>query len=84
MYRVDFTAHAARQFRKLPRATQLRLAPAIDALATDPRPPGVKRLAGITDAWRIRVGAHRIVYTIEDDVLLVLVLKLGHRRDVYE
>lgn len=62
---------------------QKRLAAAIDMLAADPRPPGAKRLAGAVDLWRIRVGNHRIVYTIEDDVLVVLVVELGHRRDVY-
>jgi mRNA interferase RelE/StbE len=60
-----------------------RLAPHISALADEPRPVGSKRLAGSDDLYRIRVGAYRVVYRVEDDVLLVLVLKLGHRRDVY-
>lgn len=83
-YRIEFSAHADRQFRKLGRPAQLRLTRAIDGLADDPRPSGVKRLQGSGDFWRIRVGSYRVVYTVADDVLLVLVLKLGHRRDVYE
>ena len=82
-YSVEFTARAHRQFAKLERATQIRLAPAIDALADDPRPPGCVKLAGADDLYRIRVGAYRIVYAIEDDRLVVLVVKVGHRRDVY-
>ena len=53
------------------------------ALAEDPRPPGAKRLAGSEGLHRIRVGDYRVVYAIEDDVLLVLVVRIGHRRDVY-
>lgn len=82
-YRVELTSHAEQQFRKLARAIQLRLAAAIDELAENPRPASAKHLHGPDDVWRIRVGAYRVVYRIEDDVLVVLVLTLGHRRDIY-
>lgn len=82
-YRIELTRHAERQLRKLPREMQKRVAPAIAGLATDPRPPSVKFLAGGPERWRVRVGVYRIVYTIEDDRLIVLVIKIGHRRDVY-
>ncbi|MEO5333000.1 MAG: type II toxin-antitoxin system RelE/ParE family toxin [Magnetococcus sp. YQC-5] len=52
-------------------------------LAHDPRPPGSKKLAGVADTWRIRVGDYRIIYIIEDDRLVVLIVKIGHRREVY-
>ena len=80
---LEFAARAYRQFAKLDRQAQQRLAPAIDALADDPRPPGCVKLAGADDLYRIRVGAYRVVYAIEDDRLVVLVVKVGHRRDVY-
>ena len=82
-YRIEFAPSAKRQFEKLPARVRGRLAPEIDSLATEPRPAGVKHLAGPDDLWRIRVGAYRIVYRIEDARLVVLVVKLGHRRDVY-
>jgi mRNA interferase RelE/StbE len=82
-YEIRFTCRADRQLRKLERATQKRLSTAIEDLRTVPRPQGAKLLAGTDDLWRIRVGVHRIVYTIQDERLVVLVVKLGHRRNVY-
>jgi mRNA interferase RelE/StbE len=83
-YRVEFKPAAERAFRKLPRSIQVRIRPHVDGLADDPRPPGAKKLTNAGDQWRIRVGDYRVVYTIQDDVLLVLVVKVGNRRDVYD
>jgi mRNA interferase RelE/StbE len=75
---------AQRELAKLPRAIARRIAAAIDALAGDPRPAGVRKLAGgAGDAWRIRVGDYRVLYEIRDAELLVTVVKLAHRRRVY-
>ena len=82
-YAIEFTGRAYRQLVKLERAVQTRLAPAIDALADDPLPASHKKLTGAGEFYRIRVGVYRIVYTVEEDRLLVLVVKLGHRGDVY-
>lgn len=82
-YRVRFAPAADRQLRKLPREMQKRVKSVIDDLAIDPRPPGALRLAGPSGAWRVRVGVYRIVYTIENDHLVVLVVRIGPRRDVY-
>lgn len=82
-YRVEFTPAAARQIRKLPRAIQHRLRVATDALGADPRPTGARLLQGGGGRLRIRVGDYRVIYTVSDDVVLVLVLSVGHRRDVY-
>ena len=60
-----------------------RLKPKIDALAQNPRPSGVVKLSGEDDLYRIRVGNYRITYSIQDNHLLVLVVKIGHRRDIY-
>ena len=60
-----------------------RIISALHALADDPRPHGVKKLKGYRDYWRIRVGDYRIIYAIQDDRLLVIVIRIGHRRDVY-
>jgi mRNA interferase RelE/StbE len=53
------------------------------ALAEDPRPPGVVKMQGAEGYFRIRIGDYRVVYAIEDDVLLVLVVRIGHLREVY-
>ena len=82
-YRVEFAARAERQFRALSRQLQVRLKPRIDSLAENPRPAGVQKLSGLDDLYRIRVGDYRVVYAIRDDVLLVLVVRVAHRRDVY-
>ncbi len=82
-YKVEIEAHAQRAFRKLPRLAQDRLAGAILALEHTPRPVGCKPMAGLPGHWRIRVGDYRVIYSIRDDVLLVLVVELGHRREVY-
>jgi mRNA interferase RelE/StbE len=55
----------------------------MDKLAQDPRPPGAKKLHGEPGLFRVRAGDYRVIYTVRDKVLLVLVLAIGHRRDVY-
>lgn len=83
-YRVEFAPHAARQFRHLPKATQVRLAPVIDALAEDPRPHGVKTLESTKGLYRLREGDYRVVYQVQDDIVLVTVVDVANRREVYK
>ena len=83
-YRVTLSAMAARQLRKLDAQVRRRIQAALELLAEQPRPPSATRLVGGAGEWRVRTGDYRIVYEIEDDHLLVLVLRLGHRREVYE
>jgi mRNA interferase RelE/StbE len=82
-YRILFKPAVQRQFRKLPRDIQRQLAPKIDALAEDPRPSGIKKLSRTRSLYRLRSGNFRIVYEIQDDVLLILIIKIGHRKDIY-
>jgi len=82
-YRIEFAPRAYRQFAKLPSGVRRRLGPHIDGLAVEPRPSGVKRLVADEELYRIRVGAYRVVYAVEEDRLVVLVVKIGHRRDTY-
>jgi len=82
-YRIEFTSAARKQFAKLPDAIRPRLAEVIDPLGENPRPFGVVKLAGQDDVYRVRAGEYRVVYRIEDDKLVVLVLKVGNRREVY-
>jgi mRNA interferase RelE/StbE len=82
-YRIEVAPAAARQFKKLPRDVQVRFSRRIDALAGRPRHDGVKKLEGEASLYRIRVGDYRVIYTIQDKLLLILVLILGKRADVY-
>lgn len=82
-YSVELTPRARRDLKALPTDVRLRLRPHIDALAENPRPHGVKKLAGEDGLYRIRVGMHRILYQVQDRILLVLVVKIAHRREAY-
>ena len=82
-YLVEFTPQGARDLRKLPRRDQRRVATRIDALACDPRQPGVEKLKGGHDIWRMRVGDLRVLYTIAQHIVTVTVVRVSHRREVY-
>ncbi len=82
-YRIDVSATAERQIRRLPRTDQARILRAVVALSTAPRPPGCRTLSGHDDVFRIRIGRYRVLYAIEDRRLVILVLKVGDRKDVY-
>ena len=82
-YRIELRPAALRALRKLDPPVARRVQAAIALLAEDPRPPASRPLRG-RPAWRVRVGDYRVIYTIEEDVLLVVVVTLGHRRDVYD
>jgi mRNA interferase RelE/StbE len=83
-YEVRLAPAAVRQLRKLDPPGRRRGQAAIDLLAEDPRPPGARQLVGGAGEWRVRTGDFRIIYDIRDRELVVLVIKVGHRRDVYE
>ncbi len=83
-YRVTLAPAAARQLRKQDPQIRRRLQAALDLLAVEPRPPAATRLVGGSGEWRVRTGDYRIIYEIKDDELLVLVLQVGHRREVYQ
>ncbi len=82
-YRIEFAPAAERAFRRLAEDIRRRLRPRIDALAENPRPHGVETLEGEKGLHRVRVGDYRIIYQIRDEVLMVLVVGIGHRREIY-
>jgi mRNA interferase RelE/StbE len=82
-YKIELRPAAVRALRELDPPVARRLQAAIALLAEDPRPPASRPLRG-RPAWRVRVGDYRVIYAIEDDVLLIVVVTLGHRRDVYD
>ena len=80
---VRISRSAERQFWKLTNDWQGRVGQAVQALATDPFPRGCRKLTGYDDVFRIRVGRYRILYSVSSSTLIIIVLKIGHRRDVY-
>jgi mRNA interferase RelE/StbE len=82
-HRIEFKPSARKEFLDLPADKQKRLAKAIDKLAETPRPAGVEKMAGSANDYRIRVGDYRIIYEVQDEILLIMVLKIAHRREVY-
>jgi mRNA interferase RelE/StbE len=82
-YTVYVKPAAERALTKLPREVVARIAKAIDRLGVNPRPPGVTALQGEPGFLRLRLGDYRLIYTVQDAILTVLVVTVGHRRDVY-
>ncbi len=82
-YQVIIKPSAEKSIRKLNRDTQRRIFRLLDALAQEPRPVGVVKMAGADNLWRVRIGDYRVVYEIRDDRLIVLVVRVGNRKDVH-
>jgi len=82
-YSILLAPPAERQLKSLTDSVQKRIAKRLKSLRENPRPQGVKKLAGEEDLYRIRDGDYRIIYTIQDKELIVLVVKIGNRKDVY-
>lgn len=82
-FRITLASAALRQLREFDPQVRRRIQAALELLSTDPRPPAATQLVGGAGEWRARTGDYRIVYEIHDDGLVVLVLQVGHRREVY-
>jgi mRNA interferase RelE/StbE len=83
MYRVLLERAAEKDLARLSSEIHDRIIAAIQALATHPRPPGCRKLAGSKHDWRIRVGDYRVIYEIADEISVVRINRVGHRREVY-
>ncbi len=83
-YALEFAPRALRSLRKLDRSVAVRIRSAAEALRDEPRPPGARTLTGMHSVWRIKVARdYRVLYTVDDDRLVVLVVDTGHRREIY-
>lgn len=82
-YNVCYDPRALKELGKLDKQVARRVVRAIHALSNDPRPSGVRALVGFDNLWRIRIGDYRVIYTITDAELVVLVLRVAHRSNVY-
>lgn len=84
MYKVLIDKRVRKDIDKIPKVFAKKIIVAIEDLANSPRPSGCKKLIDFDDLYRIRVGKYRIIYSIEDEVLTVIVIKIGHRQSIYE
>ncbi|PPG27569.1 type II toxin-antitoxin system RelE/ParE family toxin [Pseudoclavibacter sp. RFBB5] len=82
-YQILVLPAAARAIKKLPPEAKRRIQAAVELLAEDPRPPAAKKLTGRPE-WRVRTGDCRVLYRIQDDVLTVVIVHAGHRREVHD
>jgi len=82
-YNIQFKASVRKDLRKIPKKDVLKILTKIESLADKPLPPQAEKLSG-DDKYRIRQGNYRILYQIEDDILVVTVVKVGHRKEVYQ
>jgi mRNA interferase RelE/StbE len=83
-YKVELTKSAEKELLRLPAKDQQKVSKALISLQDNPRPHGYKKLKGEEILYRIRIGNYRTIYTIKDNILLVLVFDIGHRKDIYE
>jgi mRNA interferase RelE/StbE len=82
-YRIEWKASALKEIKHIERGTVRRILNAVMSLGDNPRPDGCRKLAGASMTYRIRVGHYRVVYTVEDDRLIVEIVRVGHRSSVY-
>ena len=82
-YRIEFTPKAQRDFKALDGSIRGRIARRIDSLADNPFPSGIKKIEGEDELYRLRVGDYRVLYQVQGRALLVLIVRIGHRREVY-
>lgn len=83
IYKIEFTRTAEKQFNDLPRTELKKIAKRIDKLGFDPFPSGHEKMKGHDDLYRVRQGDYRILYSVFEKKLVVLIVKIGHRREVY-
>ena len=82
-YRIEVKRSAAKALKKIPKPYMRRISEKIDNLAEEPPSPEITKLKGDNPFHRIRVGDYRIIYEIQDEVLVILIVKLGHRKAIY-
>ncbi|MFN3800622.1 type II toxin-antitoxin system RelE family toxin [Belliella pelovolcani] len=83
-YEIVVSKSASKELLKLPKKVNNKIINAILLLADNPRPSGAKKLPGLSENWRIRIGDYRVIYAISEEISIVDIRKVGHRKDIYE
>jgi mRNA interferase RelE/StbE len=84
LYKVEWKRSAIKELKKFPQDAVLRILKAVEQLSGDPFPVGVRKLIGSEHTYRIRVGVYRIVYSVIKSALIIEIIQVGHRKDVYK
>ncbi len=84
IYEIVISEKAAKELRKIPNNYFNSIMQHIKALSINPRPNGYKKLTGYDSCYRIRIGSYRVIYSVENDILTITIIKVGHRQSVYE
>jgi mRNA interferase RelE/StbE len=82
-YRIELSPRAQRDFKALDASIRRRIARRIDSLSENPYPQGIKKIEGEDELYRLRIGDYRVLYQVKGKILLVLIVGIGHRHDIY-
>ncbi len=82
-YKIEIKKEAEKELRKLSKSEANTIVSSILELSKNPRPPGCKKLTDLENLWRIRKGNYRIIYSFYDRLLLIGIIRIGHRKDIY-
>jgi mRNA interferase RelE/StbE len=82
-YKIELSSTAEKQIKKLQKDDQVRVMRSALGLSRDPRPHGCRKMKGFDNIYRIRVGVFRVIYSVEEKRIVVVILKVGHKKDVY-
>lgn len=83
-YEIEWKLSAVKELRGLPNELVERILTAVDLLATNPQPHGVRKLVGSERSYRIRIGDYRVIYTITASSMIIEIVRVGHRKDIYD
>jgi len=84
MYKIKITKKAQKEFKKIPKIYKDKISKAIKELSAIPKPSGVKKMQGAVNRYRVRVADYRVIYDIDGTDMIILVIKMGHRQQVYK
>lgn len=83
-YQIEWKRSATKELKRLPKSIVLRILKAVEQLSTNPYPAGVRKLVGSEHTYRIREGSYRVIYNIVESTLVIEIIRVGHRKDVYD
>jgi mRNA interferase RelE/StbE len=83
-YRIEWKRSAIKELKRLPREAVRRILQVVEPLARDPYPPGIRKLVGSEHTYRIRVGDYRVIYSVQESILVIQIIRVGHRKDIYD
>ncbi len=83
-YRIEWKRSAIKELKRLPREAVRRILQVVEPLARDPYPLGIRKLVGSEHIYRIRVGDYRVIYNVQESILVIHIIRVGHRKDIYD